>query len=57
METTSFQNLRKCFQEVFGLDISFNGNYFEAYISGGVPVILAKGAAGSQISISGLCPN
>jgi hypothetical protein len=57
METTEFQNLRKCFKEVFGLDISFNGNYFEARISGGVPLIMAKGAANSQISISGLYPH
>lgn len=56
MESTAFKNLRKCFQEVFGLDISFNGSFFQAYIdsSSKIPIILAQTSAGSKISISGL---
>lgn len=57
MDSVEFQNLRKCFREVFGLDISFNGNYFEASINAGIPTILLKSAAAPRIFISGLQPN
>lgn len=56
MEEIGCQNLCKCFQEVFGLDLSFDGSYFEASISSGIPVILALGAAESKITVSGLPP-